>query len=378
MSLVNQKQLCRTLKTSVMIAMAVSLSLSGVLLCSGQSRQSGTHANQLFSKGLEFARQGQLAEAEQILEQARRLAPRNTELLTVLGKVKGKIGEREPAIALFRQVIQLSPQSAEAHLDLGIALADDTQLDSALHEASIAIHFAPKLASAHLTRARLLVALHRPNAAVAEFAITCRLAPNDPEGYYYWALLERDEGKFAKEASLLQTVVKLQPQNYEAFYLLGCSLSDQSKEQEAIAAWRRAIALNPNDSRATYRLWQSLRRTNSPEAKQLQQRFLAIQKQKDSLGEIKSLGNQAYIAMQTQNWSAAIPLLKQALSLCGDCIIEADLHKDLGLALCRNGDIQEGQTELRIALKLNPDDPDTVKALAILTQQEKHRRPVLH
>jgi tetratricopeptide (TPR) repeat protein len=378
MSLVNKKQLSRTLKAAVMIALAASLSLSGVRLCSGQSRQSGTQANQLFSKGLELARQGQLAEAEQILEQARRLAPNNTELLTVLGKVKGKIGEREPAIALFRQVIQLSPQSAEAHLNLGIALADDTQLDSALHEVSIAIHLAPKLASAHLTRARLLVDLHRPDDAVAEFAITCRLAPNDPEGYYYWALLERDEGKFAKEASLLQTVVKLQPQNYEAFYLLGCSLSDQSKELEAIAAWRRAIALNPNYSRPIYRLWQSLRRTNSPEAKQLQQRFLAIQKQKDSLGEIKSLGNQAYIAMQAQNWSAAIPLLRQALSLCGDCSVEADLHKDLGLALCRNGDIQEGQTELRIALKLNPDDPDTVKALAILAQQEKLRKPVLH
>lgn len=356
----------------VTLSLAASLTVASSAPGSGQSSPSGRQPSQLLSRGLDLARQGELAEAEPILEQAQRLAPDDPEVLTVLGKVKGKLGERDLAVTLFRRVTQLTPRSAEAHLSLAIALADEMQLDSALHECSVAVQLAPGLAAAHLTRARLLAGLHRADDAAAEFSVASRLAPQDPESYYYWALLERDQGNSRKEAALLQTVVKLQPQNERAFYLLGCSLSAQSKETEAVAAWRKAIALDPDYIPAIYRLWQSERETNPAEANELQQRFSALRKQSNKIGEVRSLGNQAYLAMKARHWSEAIPLFRQALDLCGDCSLDAGLHKDLGLALCSSGNTAECQTELRTALKLNPNDTDTVKALAMLNQGRSH------
>lgn len=374
--MVNDRHSRRARKVLVWAAMATILSLPAGVICSGQSQRPEGQVGHLLSRGVKLAEQGQFAEAALILEHARTVAPRDTDVLTVLAEVKGKSGERESAVSLLRDVVGLTPRSAEAHANLAIALADDEHPNSALHEASEAIHLKPELASAHLTKARLLVGLRRPSEAASEFAVACRLAPNSPSAYYYWALMERDEGNVMKEASLLQIVVRLQPQNYVAFYLLGCSLSDQSKEQEAVAAWRRATAIAPNYSAAIYQLWRSLRRMHSPEARQLRQQFFAIRDHENTLQKARSLGNHAYIEMQAQNWSAAIPLLRKALSLCGGCTMEASLHKDLGLALYRNGDRQEGQTQLSIALKLNPDDLGTARALAILAHHEKLHSPM--
>ena len=43
--------------------------------------------------------------------------------------------------------------------------------------------------------------------------------------------------------------------------------------------------------------------------------------------------------------------------------IESTLHRDLGLTLCRDGQIERGAEELRKALALNPEDRDAAKAL---------------
>ena len=63
-------------------------------------------------------------------------------------------------------------------------------------------------------------------------------------------------------------------------------------------------------------------------------------------------------------------LLKKALASCEDCELAAALHKNLGLALCNNGNLDECKQELQEALKLNPNDPDIVKALNIAAQKQ--------
>jgi len=47
------------------------------------------------------------------------------------------------------------------------------------------------------------------------------------------------------------------------------------------------------------------------------------------------------------------------------------LHKDLGLIYCRSGELKNGQSELLIAQKLLPSDPDLTKALKILETMPK-------
>jgi len=324
-------------------------------------------AADLMSQGMSLAAQGQFAQAEVVLEQARASAPRNTEVLTALAKVKDRAGELPAAIELFKEVADATPHSAEAHVNLAMALADNADLNGALAEASKAAEISPKLAGAHLNRARILADLGRLQDARTEFTLASRLAPSNPDCFYYWALVEKENDNYAKESSLLQTVVRLQPGNEKAFNLLGQSLFDESKETEAIVAWRRALTINPNSSEATYSLSQALRNSDPQESRRLMERFHQLQDREKLLRQVNTLGNQAYAAMNNHQWPEAIATLREGIGLCGDCEWQATLHKDLGLALCYSGKTHEGEDELRIAQHLNPADPDTLRALAALS-----------
>ena len=80
-------------------------------------------ARQLILEGQELASQGRLAEAETVLVQAESSNPHDVELLTLLAKVKGRLGQPEEAAAIFRRIVQLRPKVAENQLYLAIALA---------------------------------------------------------------------------------------------------------------------------------------------------------------------------------------------------------------------------------------------------------------
>lgn len=326
-------------------------------------------AADLMSQGMSLAAHGQLAQAELVLEKAREREPKNAEVLTALAKVKDREGELPAAIAIFREVVNGDPRSTDAHLNLAMALADNGDLNGALPEVSRAAELSPKLASAHLNRARILADLHRVEDARAEFVIASRLAPANPDCYFYWALVEKEKDNYAKESDLLRTVVRLQPDNEKALNLLGQSLFDESKEPEAVAAWRRVLAINPNSSEATYSLSLALRNTDAQESKRLMERFHDLQQREKLLHQVNTLGNQAYAEINDRRWPEAIATLREGIRLCGDCQMQATFHKDLGLALCYSGALHEGETELRTALRLNPADPDILKALAAIQHQ---------
>jgi tetratricopeptide (TPR) repeat protein len=341
----------------------------------GQSTQTnhasgGSQIAELMNAGEDLAAQGRFAEAEVPLKQAAELAPENYAVLTLLGKVQGRLGKHADAIALFRRVVSGQPNSADAHINLAIALADTGNREEALTETSTAVSLSPKLASAHLNRARLLADLHRSDEAEKEFTIAHQLAPDNADCLFYWALLEKERGNLAKETSLFQQLVRLQPDNQKALLLLAQSLHAESKNAETIAVLRRLLQLNPNSENALYMLSMELRQSNPEESRKLQQEFAAQKRKEANLDQVKSLGNEAYEAARKQNWPEAIRILRKALESCNDCAVASGLHKNLGLALCSNGNLDEGKQELEEALKLNPADPDIVKALNVVAQKQ--------
>jgi tetratricopeptide (TPR) repeat protein len=320
----------------------------------------------LLQEGKSLAAGGRLAEAEPPLLQAATLAPRDLETLTVLAQVQARIGKTTEAINGFQRIVRLYPQLADSHLNLAIAFAGAGQLDAALKEASSAASLAPKMASVHINLGRILDDLHRVDAASKEFAIAQQLDPVNADCLYYWSLVERERGNAFKESELLQRLVALQPDNYKAAYSLGRSLQEQARDTEAISALRRALVIKPDYEGALYLLSRELRKRDPEESQRLLQEFHAVQQKQSTLDQSKSLGNEAYAAAGKQNWPEAIRLLREAIELCDSCEAAAGLHKNLGLALCKDGDIQQGRAELETSLHLNLIDPDVVKALEII------------
>jgi tetratricopeptide (TPR) repeat protein len=150
--------------------------------------------------------------------------------------------------------------------------------------------------------------------------------------------------------------------------MLGRSLLEQERKQEAAAALRQALTLDPDSSDATYMLSRALAGSDPRESKRLREQFFALRQKSAALEQTKNLGNHAYGAYTQQDWPTAIRYYKEALESCGECEIQADLHKNLGLALCRSGNLEEGASELHKALALNPNDSDVVKALSMVEQ----------
>ena len=334
----------------------------------GQSRST---TNDLKDRAERLLADGQIAEAEFVLAQAEKLAPVDPQLLTLEGKVKGRLGESGAAILLFQRVIQLTPKSGEAHVNLAIALADSGDFRSALAETSRAIALAPNMPIAHLNRARLLDDMKRDREAATEFALAAELDPKNPDCYFYWSFAERATGNLAEEAKLLQRVVDLEPRNEKAFLMLADSLIDQGRESEAVVFLHNALRIDPYSLQATYMLSRALQKTNPAESKRLREQFDRLKQQSAVVDHAKELANEAYQAFTAQDWRRSVRLFREALETCGDCEIESTLHRNLGLAMCRDGDIDQCLIELRKARALNPEDRDAARALASMNAQKK-------
>ena len=333
--------------------------------------QTAPTPSELLEQGRKLLAVGKLAEAELVLDRAEKLAPSDSVILTLDAKVKGRLGESSDAVALLRRVIRLTPESAQAHVDLAIALADSGDLESALAETAAAISIAPDLAVAHLNRARILGDMKRDREAGDEFASAVHLAPNNPDCYFYWSLVERVQGNFTKETELLQKVVKLAPDNVKAHIMLANSLQDQNRPAEAVAELRIAVAIDPNSAAAIYKLSRALLTTDPQESKRLRAQFDRLKAQNSVVDQAKALANEGFHAYTVQDWRESVRLFSEAVETCGDCEIESTLRRNLGLALCRDGQIDRGADELRKALALNPEDRDAAKALETIHTLKK-------
>jgi tetratricopeptide (TPR) repeat protein len=324
-------------------------------------------SNELLEQGRKLLEAGKLAEAEAVLDRAEKLAPSDPVILTLDGEVKGRLGEYASAVALLKRVIQLTPKSAQARVNLAIALADSDDFDNALAETTTAIALAPGSAIAHFNRARILYDLKQDQKADDEFALAAHLAPGNSECYYYWSLSQRTQGNFAKETELLRKVVKLEPGNLKAHIMLANSLLDQDQTAEAVPELRIALSIDPNSEQATYELSHALLKADPEESKRLRGQFERLRARDAAVDQAKTVANQGFYAYAAQNWRESIRLYSEALETCGDCEIESVLRRNLGLALCRNGQIEQGTEEIRKALALNPEDRDAAKALEVIS-----------
>jgi tetratricopeptide (TPR) repeat protein len=321
-------------------------------------------------------RQGRLVEARAEAEKAAAIAPRDSRAYTVLGSIQAKLDKLEDAVASFRKAADLDPLSADTHLNLGIALAELSEsqrvdLTRALAEFSQAVRLAPNSAAPHYHRGRALFNLDRYAEAEPELEAALKLQPNDPASLYVLGLTESQLGRIERSNELLTRVTALNPQNAKAHYFLGQNLLHQGDTAGAIAQWREAAKLDPEDGPTLYNLSLALRRTDPSGAHQYGMRYLELQNRHRVTKLAESAQLAAEAAAQKGDWQGAVNQLKQAVSLCGDCSIQLDLRRTLGLAYCYADQLAEGERELREVLKQRPSDLDAQRAIEIINLLKK-------
>ncbi len=316
--------------------------------------------------GLVLAEKGKFADAEIEI----RTAPESVKSLTALGMVQTKLGKPE-AVDTLRKVVALDPKSAGARLNLGIALADSGNLPPALAEFTEAIRLDPGNAPAHYNRGRVLKDLGQLEEASREF----EAAGPMPEALLLYAQVEQQLDHRDRAIALLRRAIEIEPGNARAYFVLGQNLKQGGNASEAVAVWKQSLKVDPSHGESLYALYRALAVSNPEESKVYGARFADLKKQSQIVNRAETLSNFAIAAAAEKDWAKAISRLQEALRICDGCVSGADLHKNLGLIECQAGDVQNGERELRIALKDKADDPDIQKALKIIDDLRRAPAP---
>ena len=166
--------------------------------------------------------------------------PFNPPALVNLGAVLMKLGELEPAEALFRQVLARRPDFADARNNLGVLLLRRDDVAAALEELRAAVALGPRRANAYVNLALALSRQGNPEEARAALGRARELAPESAEVYAAEASASAGEGDLEGAARAYRAALGIEPGSPELHNNLGVALLRQQKLQEALEEFRQA------------------------------------------------------------------------------------------------------------------------------------------
>jgi Tfp pilus assembly protein PilF len=149
---------------------------------------------------------GDLKKAEESLNKALKLDPRNAQANFNMGLLKSEQKDARQAEQYLREALKADPQMAEAAYNLGILLAKD-----------------------------------RPDESIQMCLKAFELAPNPQYGYtlaYYF----RKRGSDSQAADVLRHTIRLWPGYAESYVMLGDIFERQGSIEDAKAIYRQALS----------------------------------------------------------------------------------------------------------------------------------------
>lgn len=226
-------------------------------------------------------RDGRLADAERLYEDALKISPHNFEALHQLGVVNLRMANNGRGADYITRALTIDPDSAAARSNLGFALCLLNRPAEALGHFDRAIALKPEYAEAHNNRAHALFAMRRFEEALTSANRALALKPDYTEAQRnranavtaieqgiqkYDEALALDPGqvemhynrgnllialkRFGDSIESFDRAVKLRPDHLKAHNNRGAALIESQRFEEAVAAFDAALVLNPNSAAA--------------------------------------------------------------------------------------------------------------------------------
>jgi Flp pilus assembly protein TadD len=152
---------------------------SEIALWEDAASKSPAKLRPLQNLGLYYSMQGRLAEAEEELQKAIRIDPRNYELYNNLGIVHRKRGDLAGAIMEYSIALQLQPTDPMAHYNIGNIYLAQGNLEGAMREYQASIRLAPDYDEAHNNLGIVYEKSGKMDAAIMEFKRAISLNPEN-------------------------------------------------------------------------------------------------------------------------------------------------------------------------------------------------------
>ncbi len=276
-------------------------------------------------------------------------------------------GQVDEAISLLSKAIELAPRIREGHQQLGIALRAKGRVDEAIAVLRRAIELEPKDVECHNELGTTLSDLKGDyDGAIACFRRIIELDPRLPEGHCNLGVALRHKGRIDEAIAEYRTAIQLNGDHAGFHGSLAEALADQGKPDEAIAEYRAAIRLGSNDPHAHHKLGDVLIRQGKLDEAIAAYRQ-AIRVLPDDVGVRKSLG--AALCDMKRDYPAAEAEFRKAIRLKSN---DPEAHYNLGIALGKQGKLDEASAALQETIRLKPDDAEAHHNLgAVLAQQGK-------
>ena len=208
-------------------------------------------------------REGKLAEAITVLQQAVRLGNHDPATYNDLGLLLLYAYRVEEAVDNFERAIALDPKLAIAHYNLAAARERQRRREEAIAVYRRSIELDPGLAAAHSRLGDLLHAAGDRQGALDCYAEAAKASPDATLGRLNRAKHLLVEDRLAEAGECLQEAIASDPQSSEAHRLLGNILRESGRFGEATAHLERALTLDPDRISAYHDLVQSKRVTEA-------------------------------------------------------------------------------------------------------------------
>lgn len=200
--------------------------------------------NDLIANAKKAATAGKLLDAEHMLRQAVRAAPKDAVAWQTLGRVLMDMHRPHHAAEVFAQSLRVTPDRVDVLIDLTRALMGAGQLQPALGAAKRATQVAPNNAHAWHELARCERLLARVPDSLSHIERADSLAPNDPDIKAFLATTLHDVGRNLESIDVGRRAVGLRRGALE-LTILGLSLLAAGHSEEAMACMEEALASAP-------------------------------------------------------------------------------------------------------------------------------------
>ena len=202
----------------------------------------------LFARGMELFRAGDVNEAVLVFEAAIKRDAQVGEAWHVLGVCHCELDNDKVAIECFKRAVDIDPYNIDALRDLGTSYVNELNSVRALESLKAWLSHNPRYAGLSIS-----ADVHGDGSLMNEvlhmITEAQTFAPDDPDVLTVLGVLCNVSMDFDCAADCFQRAIELKPSDYSLLNKLGATLANANRSPQAIPYYAKALELRPNYAR---------------------------------------------------------------------------------------------------------------------------------
>ncbi len=317
----------------------------------------------MFQKALSLQQNGALSEAEKLYRQILETAPKNADVLNMLGLIAQQRGFHQEAVSYFYRAADSAPNHFPIFFNLAVSLEALEKHLEALESYQKVLSLNPNIKEAYFGRGNIFWHLKQNEKAAEEFNKALALDNNYAEAAINLADLKNDVAE-------LENLSKKYPNSASVFYYLGRRKAEEKDFAKAQGYLQIADTLTVSDE-IKVMLAESMLQCNKNKAEALALFYQAINLNSHNSEATLKIAD---IEANQHNFKEAEKYYKRTIEITPQNI---SAHTNYANMLCKTKRTLEALEEYRAAVLIAPETPEISYNLALILKELKEYEQAL-